>query len=213
MIRIAIVEDHANELEGFVRDLEQEDDIEIVATASTAADALRFFPPTEPEIVVVDLVLPDSTGAALITELRVRLPEASFLVVSAYEDYERIYSAILAGAVGYLGKVYVEGGLAQAIREAAAGGSPMSSPIARKVLQAFHTVIRSDMPVGKLSTRELEILHILSTGRSYKDIASALFISVETVRTHIRNIYRKLHVHSWTEINLSHLYRSTDDQT
>ena len=211
MIRIAIVEDHADELAGFVRDLQPEDDIEIVATAATAAEALRLFPPAEPEIVIVDLVLPDSTGTALITELRTRMLEASFMVVSAYEDYERIYSAILAGAVGYLGKVYVEGGLAQAIREAAAGGSPMSSPIARKVLQAFHTVVRSDMPVGKLSQRELEILHILATGRSYKDIASSLFISVETVRTHIRNIYRKLHVHSWTEINMTHLYRSGEN--
>lgn len=210
MIRIAIVEDHQEELEGFIRDLSHEDDIEIVATASSATEALRLFPSAEPEIVIVDLVLPDSTGTALITELRMRLKEASFLVVSAYEDYERIYSAILAGAVGYLGKVYVDGDLAHAIREAHAGGSPMSSPIARKVLQAFHTVVKTDMPVGKLSSRELEILHILSTGRTYKDIAKSLFISVETVRTHIRNIYRKLHVHSWTEINMAQLYRTTD---
>lgn len=211
MLRIAIVEDHADELEGFVRDLEQEEDIEIVATAPTAAEALRRFPPVEPHIIIVDLVLPDSTGTALITELRARLPETSFLVVSAYEDYERIYSAILAGAVGYLGKVYIEGDLARAIRDVAAGGSPMSSPIARKVLQAFHTVVKADMPVGRLSPRELEILNILATGRSYKDIAATLFISVETVRTHIRNIYRKLHVHSWTEINMAHLYSSSNE--
>ncbi len=207
MIRVAIVEDNADDLQGYLLDLEAESDIGIVATATTAAEARKHFADVKPDIVIVDLVLPDTTGAALIVELRTLLHNASFLVLSAYEDYERIYSAILAGAVGYLGKVYVNGGLAHAIREVHTGGSPMSSPIARKVLQAFHVVVKPMLGISRLSEREQEILHILSTGMSYKDIADVLCISVETVRSHIRNIYRKLQIHSWTEVTDSNLFK------
>lgn len=212
MIKVAIIEDHQAELEGFLHDLHAHDDIDVVATATTAEAARTVIPLSSPDVVLVDLVLPDTTGAALIVELRKSLPSASFLVVSAYEDYDRIYSAILAGAVGYLGKVYLEGGLAKSIREVYAGGSPMSSPIARKLIQAFHLVKVPSMKVGKLTTREQEVLHILATGRSYQEISTALFISVETVRTHIRNIYRKLQVHSWTELSREDLYNDVSPQ-
>lgn len=206
MIRVAIVEDHLDELAGFIQDLATQGDITVVATASTAQAARSDIAPANPDVVIVDLVLPDTTGAALIVELRKSLTDASFLVLSAYENYDRIYGALLAGAVGYLGKVYLDGGLAKAVREVHAGGSPMSSPIARKLIQAFHLVKVPSMKVGKLTPREQEVLHILATGRSYQEIAEALFISVETVRTHIRNIYRKLQVHSWTELNSSDVY-------
>ncbi|MBK7032446.1 MAG: response regulator transcription factor [Ignavibacteria bacterium] len=206
MINVGIVEDHQNELDGLLHDLEQESDISVVATATSAALARVNIVPAKPDIVIMDLVLPDSTGAALIVELRLMLPETSFLVLSAYEDYERIYGAILAGAVGYLGKAYVGGHLAQAIREVHAGGSPMSSPIARKVLQAFQLAVKPAMQIGALSEREQEIVHILATGRSYQDIASTLFISIETVRTHIRNIYRKLQINSRAELNTVDLF-------
>lgn len=207
MIKVAIVEDNADDLQGYLLDLESESDIGIVSTAATAAEARERFSDVKPDIVIVDLVLPDSTGSALIVELRTILQNTSFLVLSAYEDYERIYSAILAGAVGYLGKVYVNGGLAQAIREVHNGGSPMSSPIARKVIQAFHVVVKPALGIGRLTEREQEVLHILSTGMSYKHIADVLCISVDTVRTHIRNIYRKLQIHSWTEAADSNLFR------
>jgi len=207
MITIAIVEDHQAELDGFIKELSAESDLRIVATAGTAQQARELFPPLVPDIVIVDLVLPDSTGAALIVELKAALPQTSFLVVSAYEDYDRIYSAIIAGAVGYLGKVYLKGDLAQAVRDIHEGGSPMSSPIARKVINAFHVAAKPSMKISQLSEREQEVLHILATGRSYQDIASSLFISVETVRTHVRNIYRKLQVHSVSEINHSELFR------
>jgi DNA-binding NarL/FixJ family response regulator len=207
MIRIAIVEDHHDELQGFLHDLSSAEDIEVVATATCAAQAKSLFPAAKPDIVIVDLVLPDSKGSTLIIELRAILPNTSFLVVSAYEDYDRIYSAILSGAVGYLGKVFVQGDLARAIRDVYAGGSPMSSPIARKVLQAFHIMSRPTSLLSKLSSREQEILHILATGRSYKDISESLYISIETVRTHVRNIYRKLQVHSWKDIKPEDLYR------
>lgn len=210
MIRVGIIEDHLDELDGFVRDLSTQEDITVVATATTGEMARSVIPAANPDVVIVDLVLPDSTGAATIVELRKSLPNTAFIVLSAYEDYDRIYSALLAGAVGYLGKVYLEGGLAKAVREVHAGGSPMSSPIARKLIQAFHLVKVPSMRVGKLTGREQEVLHILATGRSYQEIAKALYISVETVRTHIRNIYRKLQVHSWTELNASDLFDQSE---
>ena len=162
---------------------------------------------TTPDVVIIDLVLPDGSGTSLIAALRSELPTTDFLVLSAYEDYDRIYGAILAGAVGYLGKAYMTGALATSIREVHAGGSPMSSQIARKVIQAFHNIVKPQMPIGKLSDREQQILHILVTGRSYKEIASMLFISVETVRTHVRNIYRKLQIHSAEELKKGDVFR------
>lgn len=208
-MRVAIVEDHADELQGFLEELQRADDVEVVATARTADEARQKFSAAQPDIIVVDLVLPDGTGAGLITELRVLMPSVHYVVLSAYEDYDRIYSAILAGAVGYLGKTYVGDGLVAALRDVHAGGSPISSPIARKVLQAFRVSVRPQLPISTLTIREQEILHVLASGRSYKDIANALCISTETVRTHVRNIYQKLQVDSWRKINQSDLYNST----
>lgn len=208
-MRVAIVEDHADELQGFLEELRRADDVEVVATAQTAEEARQKFPAAQPDIIVVDLVLPDGTGAGIITELRVLMPSVHYVVLSAYEDYDRIYSAILAGAVGYLGKTYVGDGLVAALRDVHAGGSPISSPIARKVLQAFQVSVRPQLPISTLTIREQEILHVLASGRSYKDIANALCISTETVRTHVRNIYQKLQVDSWRKINQSDLYNNT----
>jgi DNA-binding NarL/FixJ family response regulator len=207
MTRVFVVDDHPGMREAICAELSREVDIQVVGSAATAAEARQLLLKTPTDVAIVDLVLPDTTGSALIASLRSELPKTDFLVLSAYEDYDRIYSAIFAGAVGYLGKTYVNGALAEAIREVRAGGSPMSSQIARKVLQAFHNIVKPQMPIGKLSDREQQILHILVTGRSYKEIATTLFISVETVRTHVRNIYRKLQVHSAEELKNRDVYR------
>ena len=207
MIRVFVVDDHPAMREAICAELAREADLQVVGSAATAAEARKLLHATPTDVAIIDLVLPDSTGSALIAALRPELPTTDFLVLSAYEDYDRIYSAILAGAVGYLGKAYVNGALAEAIREVRSGGSPMSSQIARKVLQAFHNIVKPQMPIGKLSDREQQILHILVTGRSYKEIATTLFISVETVRTHVRNIYRKLQVHSAEELKNRDVYR------
>ena len=206
MIRVGIVEDHDNELQGIVRDLARASDITVCVTAGSAQEAVKVLPEYELDVIIVDLELPDGTGQSVISQLRHRIPTASFIVLSAYEEYERIYAAILAGAVGYLGKVYVADTLIQSVRDVYAGGSPISSPIARKVLQAFQVAVKPQLQIGKLTTREQDILHVLATGRSYQDIADTMFISVETVRTHIRNIYKKLQVRSWREIGVQDLF-------
>ena len=206
MIRVGIVEDHDNELQGIVRDLARASDITVCVTAGNVQEAVKVLPEYELDVIIVDLELPDGTGQSVISQLRHRIPTASFIVLSAYEEYERIYAAILAGAVGYLGKVYVADTLIQSVRDVYAGGSPISSPIARKVLQAFQVAVKPQLQIGKLTTREQDILHVLATGRSYQDIADTMFISVETVRTHIRNIYKKLQVRSWREIGMQELF-------
>ena len=207
MIRVFVVDDHTLMRESICSELALEEDITVVGSASSVAEARLGLLSTTPDVVIIDLVLPDGSGSSLIAALRSELPTTDFLVLSAYEDYDRIYGAILAGAVGYLGKAYMTGALASSIREVRAGGSPMSSQIARKVIQAFHNIVKPQMPVGKLSDREQQILHILVTGRSYKEIATTLFISVETVRTHVRNIYRKLQIHSAEELKKSDIFR------
>ena len=207
MIRLFVVDDHTLMRESICSELALEEDITVVGSASSVAEALLGLLSTTPDVVIIDLVLPDGSGTSLIAALRSELPTTDFLVLSAYEDYDRIYGAILAGAVGYLGKAYMTGALATSIREVHAGGSPMSSQIARKVIQAFHNIVKPQMPIGKLSDREQQILHILVTGRSYKEIASMLFISVETVRTHVRNIYRKLQIHSAEELKKGDVFR------
>lgn len=207
MIRVYVVDDNPSMRESICAELAREEDITVVGSAATVAEARLGLLATNPDIAIVDLVLPDGSGSSLITALRSELPSTDFLVLSAYEDYERIYSAILAGAVGYLGKAYLTGALATSIREVRAGGSPMSSQIARKVIQAFHNIVKPQMPIGKLSDREQQILHILVTGRSYKEIAATLFISVETVRTHVRNIYRKLQIHSAEDLKNGDIFR------
>ena len=207
MIRVFVVDDHTLMRESICSELALEEDITVVGSASSVAEARLGLLSTTPDVVIIDLVLPDGSGTSLIAALRSELPTTDFLVLSAYEDYDRIYGAILAGAVGYLGKAYMTGALATSIREVHAGGSPMSSQIARKVIQAFHNIVKPQMPIGKLSDREQQILHILVTGRSYKEIASMLFISVETVRTHVRNIYRKLQIHSAEELKKGDIFR------
>ena len=207
MIRVFVVDDHTLMRESICSELALEEDITVVGSASSVAEARLGLLSTTPDVVIIDLVLPDGSGTSLIAALGSELPTTDFLVLSAYEDYDRIYGAILAGAVGYLGKAYMTGALATSIREVHAGGSPMSSQIARKVIQAFHNIVKPQMPIGKLSDREQQILHILVTGRSYKEIASMLFISVETVRTHVRNIYRKLQIHSAEELKKGDVFR------
>ena len=207
MIRVFVVDDHTLMRDSICNELAREEDITVVGSASSVAEARLGLLSTTPDVVIIDLVLPDGSGSSLIAALRSELPTTDFLVLSAYEDYDRIYGAILAGAVGYLGKAYMTGALATSIREVRDGGSPMSSQIARKVIQAFHNIVKPQMPVGMLSDREQQILHILVTGRSYKEIATTLFISVETVRTHVRNIYRKLQVHSAEELKNRDVFR------
>lgn len=167
-----------------------------VATFSNAEDAMDFFDKglgNSVELLLTDIKLPGKNGIDFIAWLKPLRPDVQFMVLSVYDDADRVFKALKAGASGYILKNTPSTKLIEALQDLKKGGSPMSSQIARKVVTAFQQDIVYTDPQEDLSLREKEVLEWLSKGYSYKEIASKLFISVETVRTHIRNIYEKLH--------------------
>ena len=196
MITVAIVEDDAVLARSYAKELGACSDINVVSVSTTAADARTNLAAMQPDVVVLDLVLPDTPGHALILELRTLASKSDVLVLTAFDDYQRIYDSIAAGAMGYLTKMLRHGELASAVRQIHAGESPVSAGIARKILLAMRGSIRSAPELEKLSRRELEVLQFIASGYSYLEVATSLNISLETVRTHIRNAYKKLQVNN-----------------
>jgi DNA-binding NarL/FixJ family response regulator len=170
-------------------------EFDLHASFSTAEEAIQYFETIDNgiEIVLTDIQLPGKSGIDFIAWLKPLRPDIQFMVLSVYDDADKVFKALKAGATGYILKNTEASKLIQALNDLRKGGSPMSNEIARKVVNAFHKEIDYKDAKENLSDREREVLHWLSKGFSYKEIAEKLFISVETVRTHIRNIYEKLH--------------------
>ncbi|MBS3913758.1 MAG: response regulator transcription factor [Bacteroidetes bacterium] len=165
----------------------------------TAEDLMRAFRKLQPDVVLMDLQLPGRSGIECIRELKLKRPETQFLVCTVFEDNERVYEALLAGATGYMLKSSDGNSLIEAISSVHRGESPMTGVIARKVIENFTKRKPSVDYAEKLTEREREIVEYLSRGFRYKEIASQLGLSTETVRTHIRNVYEKLQVGTRTE--------------
>ena len=149
-----------------------------------------------PDVVLMDISLPGMSGIEAIGLLKTRFPRVQTVVLSVHEDGENVFRAICAGAIGYLAKPVMPAQLLEAVEHAFAGGTPMSPHIARRVLEMFKTYAPPTQADYHLTEREVSVLERLVDGDGYKEIADALFISVFTVRAHLRNIYDKLHVHS-----------------
>jgi DNA-binding NarL/FixJ family response regulator len=174
----------------------------LAAAFSNAEDAIAYFSKglaNDIELVLTDIQLPGKSGIDFIAWLKPLRPEIQFMVLSVYDDADKVFKALKAGASGYILKTTPANKLIEALHDLRKGGSPMSSQIARKVVSAFQQDIVYNDPQQNLSFREKEVLEWLSKGYSYKEIASKLFISIETVRTHIRNIYEKLHAQNKKE--------------
>jgi DNA-binding NarL/FixJ family response regulator len=161
-----------------------------------AEDAFEKLADQKPDVVLTDINLPGANGIQSVRRLKATLPTAQFLMLTVYEDSEHIFEALAAGASGYLLKRTPRGELLAAIKQVYEGGSPMTSYIARKVVQAFQRQQSEKPEVNELSPREWEVLELLSRGYSYKEISTALDISIPTVNTHIHRTYEKLHVRS-----------------
>jgi DNA-binding NarL/FixJ family response regulator len=161
-----------------------------------AESALKLLPEKQPDVVLMDINLPGMNGVEAVRKLKAALPATQFVMLTVYEDADHIYNALSAGATGYLLKQTPREELLSALDDVYRGGSPMTSNIARKVVQAFkHTPV--PVPEGEeLSPREQEVLELLARGYLYKEIAERLNISVPTVNTYIRRMYEKLHVRS-----------------
>jgi DNA-binding NarL/FixJ family response regulator len=205
-IQVAIVEDSREIREGLSILIDSSPGFRCVAACESAEEALIQLPKALPDVALMDIQLPGMSGIECIRILKTRMPKLQIMMLTVFEDHDRIFQSLAAGASGYLVKKTPPQRILEAIQDLHAGGSPMSNQIARRVVDAFRQPApkpQSSAPVAReaqhLSAREWEILQHLAQGFLYKEIADSLKISIETVRTHIRNIYEKLHVHSRTE--------------
>ena len=200
MTKIAIVEDDRTTRESLETVINLAPGFRCVCTCMTAEDALHRLPAQAPEVVLMDIQLPKMSGVECVAHLKELLPSVQVIMVTVYEDPDRIFCALRAGACGYLLKRSTPEQIIAAIRDVQQGGVPMSSEIARKVIAHFQEQETATSDVEKLSAREREVLDLVVRGLSNKEIVGRLGISLEGVRWHLRNIYQKLHVHSRTEV-------------
>ena len=199
MIKIAIVEDNATTREVLKEVVEQVPEYVCVGVYDTAEAALRRLPKRLPDVLLMDIQLPNMSGIECVGQLKKMFPEMLVIMVTVYEDPDRIFSALRAGASGYLLKRTAPEEIIAAIREVSSGGGPMSGEIARKVIEYFGRQMNPAPEVECLTFREKEVLDLLANGFSNKEISSRMFVTVDTVRWHLNHIYSKLHVHSRTE--------------
>jgi DNA-binding NarL/FixJ family response regulator len=191
---VIIVEDDTGLREQLLKILESASDIKCLGAFSSGEDALPEILERKPDVVLMDIRLPGMSGIQCVTEIKNVIPEMQIIMVTIYEDSDRIFMALKAGASGYLVKSSPPEQLIQAIRDAYTGGAPMSSHIARKVVQHFHQQGQSVQESANLTPREREVLDLLARGLIYKQIGSKLSIGPETVKTHVKNICQKMHV-------------------
>jgi len=195
-IRVSIVEDDApvrEILSGWLADAE---DFKFVSAFGNAEDGSAQLPKQKPDVVLMDINLPGMSGVECVRHLKPLMPQTQFVMHTVYEDSNHIFDALQAGATGYLLKQSMHDELLAALKYVHAGGSPMTSYIARRVAQCFPNPPARSETDDNLSPREREVLEMLARGFLYKEIADALNISVRTVDTYIRRIYEKLHVRS-----------------
>ncbi len=206
-IAVAIVEDNEKIRDGLEVLVNGSSEFSCVATYETAEEALKYLPGKKPDVVLMDIGLPGMSGIECVAELKKRIPETQVMMLTVYEDEERVFKSLVAGATGYVLKNTMPAQLFEAIRDLHNGGSPMSNAIARKVVQAFQQMGASSGQLEDLSERESEILSCVSRGFRNKEVAEKFFVSPETVRKHLHNIYQKLHVRSRTEAALKFLQK------
>ncbi|HWF18565.1 MAG TPA: response regulator transcription factor [Verrucomicrobiae bacterium] len=207
MTKIAIVEDSKVIRESLAEFVHLDQENRCVCACSTAEEALVSIPKFAPDIVLMDIQLPNLSGIECTARLKQMLPSLRIIVVTVYEDTDRIFNALRAGACGYLLKRYSPDEIVSAIREVRQGGAPMSREIARKVIASFQEPLTRAIEVEDLTRREREILELLAEGFSNKEIAERCGLSGGTVRWHLQHVYEKLHVRTRTEAALK--FRST----
>jgi len=203
-IKVAIVEDNKTTREGLETIVNLSPDFRCVRTCPTAEEALRVLPELAPELVLMDIQLPNMSGVDCVARLRELLPDVKAIMVTVYEDPDRIFRALRAGASGYLLKRATPEEVLAAMREVHHGGGAMSGEIARKVIGYFREQATAAAAVDQLTAREREVLELVVSGLSNKEIADRLNVTLAAVRFHLKHIYQKLHVHSRTEAVLKY---------
>lgn len=197
--RVALIEDDAH-LRRLTADwLRDEADMKFTSAFPDAESALKNLPAKPADVVLVDINLPGKDGVECVRRLKPKMPETQFVMVTVYEDTNRIVAALAAGATGYLLKCAGRDELLTAIREVNQGGSPMTSSIARKLVQSFRQPPPLSPEVAQLAPREQQVLELIAQGYVRKEIGEKLDISTHTIKTYIHRIYEKLHVRSHGE--------------
>lgn len=210
-IKVVFVEDHEQFRGKLVELAGDAPNLELVGAYKDGLSAIKGIPLVKPDVVVMDIQLPGVDGVECVRELKAAMPGVNFLMLTAYEDSDRLFESLKAGAGGYLLKRTSSSKLLQAIQELHAGGSPMTPHIARRVVQYFSNAPKvtkgSDPALEQLTPGQKKFLEELAQGYAYKEIADHLGISVHGVRNYIRVIYEKLHVHSKVEAVNKYLRR------
>ena len=205
-IAVSIVEDDAQVRASLVKLIDSSPGFRCVSQHGSAELALQEIPKSKSEVVLMDINLPGINGVECVRRLKPQLPATQIIMLTVYQNTEHIFNALAAGATGYMLKQTPPAELLAAIKEVHAGGSPMSSHIARKIVSSFqHFPPAPTAEAESLSPREAEVLDLLAKGFLYKEIAESMKISYATVHTHIRHVYEKLHVRSRTEAVAKHL--------
>ncbi|MDR8394420.1 response regulator transcription factor [Aliifodinibius sp. S!AR15-10] len=198
LIKIIIIEDNRYMREGWKTILDFEDDFVVIGSYESCEEAFESDTLAKGDLALMDIELPGMSGIEGVKKLRRQHPDLIIIMATVFDDDKHVFDALCAGAVGYLMKKVSPEDLIKAIHDAHEGGSPMTPNIARKVINTFHNTSAEDNEAN-LSERELEILEELAKGKSYAKIGESIYLSVDGVRYHIRNIYKKLEVNSRTE--------------
>jgi DNA-binding NarL/FixJ family response regulator len=199
-IKVAIFEDNKTLRQSLQQLINSEEDMVCTGAFPDANKLIRNIELADPDVVMMDINMPGISGIEAVQMIKEKFPQVQILMQTVFEDNDKIFAAICAGASGYMLKKTAPHKMIEAIRETWLGGAPMSASVAVKVLQMFRIqAVGEKKEFIDLSEREKEILALLVKGKSYKAVASECFISIDTVSTHVRHIYEKLHVHSKSE--------------
>lgn len=198
-IKVAIYEDNTGLREILASVIRESEDFELAGEFGHCLDAAKNTKVYTPDVVIMDIDMPGRSGIEGVKDIKKNFPDVEIIMNTVFDDDDRIFKAIEAGATGYLLKNNSLGALLSCIRDVKSGGAPMSPSIARRVLTSSLVHKNDNTAKQMLSDRELSVLHLLSKGLSYKMVSEELYLSIDTVRSHIKRIYEKLHVHSVTE--------------
>ncbi len=204
-IKVALVEDDEGIRSSLSALIRRAPALRLAGDYPDAETALKEIPRKPPDVVLMDINLPGLNGVECVRQLKTAVPAVQFLMLTVYEDSDSLFNSLKAGASGYLLKRTASARLLEAIRDVYAGGSPMTPQLARRVVQFFARQTEGTSPVSRLSPGEREFLDQLAKGYAYKEIADRMTISIDTVRSYVRTVYEKLHVHSRTEAVVKYL--------
>jgi DNA-binding NarL/FixJ family response regulator len=204
-IKVAIVDDDEGIRASLAALIRRAPSLRMVGDYPDSETALKEIPRHPPDVVLMDINLPGMNGVECVRQLKTVLPDVQVLMLTVYEDSDSLFNSLKAGASGYLLKRTASSKLLEAIRDVHAGGSPMTPPLARRLVQFFSHPNRNESPVSRLTPGEREFLDQLANGYAYKEIADRMKISIDTVRSYVRTVYEKLHVHSRTEAVVKYL--------